>query len=687
MLAMDGGEPLELHCPICYGEQGDSDFSTLICGHIFHEKCLTRSLRIKKECPSCRCPARPLDNGRGSSSHPKCPCKTGQPLRLFHLQRPRGGEDAAAAALRAVGGPSGAVVDAAVLATVKQLMADRESQLQEALREQRERAAGLEVELEKERAEVVKAQEKAERRRERLEVMKKEHQLNTARLTEDKYRLEARERELMEELICARKALHGMRMDLDKARATVYERDEAVMRLKREVAMQRARAGGSAALQPRELSELLGERKEDWQAVYSMKVEELRRAMEVVAELRAEVAHRKTDGDTRVAAERLAGAERLKAVAQERDDAKRELMELEYKVHEGLRQLKDLQSGAAVGADSARPKHSTVPGAAAAGATTAVAAVGLGSRAVAALHKAAKPQNHPSSLGSPLRPGDAGHRDTAARDGCHDDDEDGLLALVLQAMEGFESGEKSDDDLVEGVKKRQGSGARGSAGASGSCKPPATISAHGGRTAAATPPGDHVEDEVLDDNTSYDMAAEEAENAPPSKRQRLDYSIGGGGDNHNSLDGQDCDIGGLDDVEPVPQLPRFFSGRLIAGGPAATGPSQDQRGTGLLAGAGVATTGRTFGVSFASKMQTDASRWGRGSNGAGLVCEGPDGRGGTTRFPLTSSLLNNSGARKVVSESRSAVGRGGGRRDRGGRGGPQGRIDAFLRPTPQPSRR
>lgn len=47
----------------------------------------------------------------------------------------------------------------------------------------------------------------------------------------------------------------------DKARAAVYERDDAVMRLKREVALQRARAGGSAALQPREVAELLGERK------------------------------------------------------------------------------------------------------------------------------------------------------------------------------------------------------------------------------------------------------------------------------------------------------------------------------------------------------------------------------------------------------------------------------------------
>ncbi|GIL58822.1 hypothetical protein Vafri_13804 [Volvox africanus] len=629
MLAMDGGEALELHCPICYGEQGDSDFSTLICGHIFHEKCLTQSLRIKKECPSCRCPARPLDKGLGSSSHPKCPCKTGQPLRLFHLQRPRSGEGAAAAALRALAGASGAVVDAAVLATAKQLMADRESQLQEVLREQRERAAGLEVELEKERAEVAKAQEKAERRRERLAVMREEYQLNATRLTEDKCRLEVRERELMEELTRLQKALHGVRMDLDKARATVYERDEAVMRLKREVAMQRARAGGAAALQPREMAELLGERKEDWQAVYSMKVEELRRAMEVVAELRTEVALSKTDGDTRVAAERLAGAERLKAVVQERDDAKRELMELEYKLHEAQRQLDDLQSGAPVGPDSSRPKHSTVvPGAAAAGATTMVAAVGLGSRAVAALHKAPNlQQHHTSALRLPLRPGDAGHRDIAVEDGYDDDD-------------------------------------------------------------GAAPLGDQDEDvEVLDDNTPYNMAAEEAENVPPRKRQRHYYSIGGSGGNNNSFDGQECDIDGLDDVEPVPQLPRFFSGRLIAGSSAASGHSHDQRSALPHAGAGVATTGRAFGVSFASKMQPDASRWGqgRGSSGAGLVCESPGGRGGTTRFPLTSSLLHNTGGRKGVPVS--AVGRGVGGRGRGGSGGPQGRIDAYLRPTPQPSRR
>ncbi|GIL77162.1 hypothetical protein Vretimale_3156 [Volvox reticuliferus] len=682
MLEMDGGEALELHCPICYGEQGDSGFSTLICGHIFHEKCLTQSLRIKKECPSCRCPARPLDTGRGSSSNPKCPCKTGQPLRLFHLQRPRNGEDAAAAAFRGLAGASGAALDAAVLATAKQWMANREAQLQEAFREQRERAAELEVELEKKRAEVAKAQEKAERRKQRLAVMEKEHHLNTTRLTEDKLRLEVRERELTEELTRLRQALHGMRMDLDKARATVYERDEAVMRLKREVAIQRARAGGSAALQPREMAELLGERKEDWQAVYSIKVEELRRAMEVVAELRVELALSKTEGDTRVASERLAGAERLKAVAQERDDAKRELMELEYKLHEAQRQLNDLQSAAAVGPAPARPTHNT-PFPAAAGANTAAAAAGLSSRAPDVPHKVAKPQqHHGSAFGFPSRLEVAENADTAAND-CYDDDEGDLEALALEAMEDFESEAASDDDLAEeAVKKRQGNGQSGIAGASGSRKPPASTSAYGGRAATAGPMGEQDEDEVLDDNTPYDMAAEEAENAPPSKRQRQDDSCGGGGGNYGDFDGQACDNYELDDVEPVPQLPRFFSGRLIT---AASGPPQDQRSTGPRAGAGVAPGG-AFGLSFASKMQPDASRWGQGrGSGAGLICEGPDGRGGTVRFPLTSSLLHNTGARKAAPGR--AAGRGGGGRGRGGTGGPQGRIDAFLRPIPPSNRR
>jgi hypothetical protein len=44
----------------------------------------------------------------------------------------------------------------------------------------------------------------------------------------------------------------------------------------------------------------------------ALQVEELRRAMEVAAELRAEVGRGKADADARVAAERLGGAERLK---------------------------------------------------------------------------------------------------------------------------------------------------------------------------------------------------------------------------------------------------------------------------------------------------------------------------------------------------------------------------------------
>ncbi|EFJ44333.1 hypothetical protein VOLCADRAFT_95510 [Volvox carteri f. nagariensis] len=639
---MDGGELLELHCPICYGEQGESGYSTLVCGHIFHEKCLSQSLRLRKECPSCRCPARPLDTGRrDANSQPKCPCKTGQPLRLFHLQRPRSGADATSTPGHLSVGAVGSAVDSAILAAVEQRAAQRESRLREALQEERERAATLEAQLEAQLADIAKTQarvrfgvggvclgpsfmvlgpiamgctehmkvqsgivpvllfggEKAERRKQRLAAQERDHKLATARLSEDKSRLEARERELAEELTRVRQALHGTRMDLEKARAAVYERDDAVMRLKREVAMQRARAGGSAALQPRELAELLGERKEDWQAVYSMKVEELRRAGEVAAELRAEVTRARTDADSAVAAERLAGAERVKAVAQERDDAKRELMELEQQLR-----VHELGCG-----PESRPGVTDVR------------------------------RNGTSAAGE-----DVGG--TAAVDDNDDDDGDegDLEALALEAIGYFGSEEDEDDDddgleEVEGKKVRRAGGAeaRDAAphGRSGSAAGDSGADGGGG-------------DNLADHNTPYDTVTA-GDEAPPSKRQRHD----GGGSSSDGAAVQEHGSGELiDDSEPVPLLPRAFSG--LFAGPSSARPGsrtvqqqqqQQQQGGGAARWSG----GWRGGASG-------------GGSGSSLLGEGPDGRGGTSRFPLTSSFGHNNSTRKVTSGKTAGRGGGGG---------------------------
>ncbi len=52
-MSQHDGETIDvLQCVICYGNDGD--WSTLLCGHIFHTGCLKRSLLAKDICPTCR---------------------------------------------------------------------------------------------------------------------------------------------------------------------------------------------------------------------------------------------------------------------------------------------------------------------------------------------------------------------------------------------------------------------------------------------------------------------------------------------------------------------------------------------------------------------------------------------------------------------------------------------------------
>ncbi|PNH11907.1 hypothetical protein TSOC_001229, partial [Tetrabaena socialis] len=358
----DGSDgALELQCPICYGCEASDELATLVCGHVFHASCLAKCLAHKAVCPSCR------PGGRDAAAHPKCPCKTGQPIRLYNMQRHHCSSGTAGRAARSplpAGSASPALV--AIAMAERRAAGAREERLREALEEERRKVAGLEVEVgalggtlgrvccgawenrrprAEERGQLASAREavtpdqcrphdRAERRKLRLASQELEHKVATARLADDKARVEVRERELSDELARTRTALHNTRMDLEKCRTTVNERDMVVMRLKREVAVQRSKAGGAAAPQPRELAELLGEHKEDWQVVYTLKVEDLRRAQEAAAGLQAALTRALLDGDTRVTAERLAGAERIKAVSQERDEWKREVMNLEFKLNE-----------------------------------------------------------------------------------------------------------------------------------------------------------------------------------------------------------------------------------------------------------------------------------------------------------------------------------------------------------------
>ncbi|GFR42042.1 hypothetical protein Agub_g2858, partial [Astrephomene gubernaculifera] len=154
MTDQDGGDPLELHCPICYSDDNDLGYATLVCGHVFHTRCLTTALKSKKECPTCRCPAKPVDSVRRDApnpTHTRCPCKTSQPIKLYHLQKPKSDSEAAASgaigaaaafsASAAGGGTAGAAAVALLAAAQEaaQRAQQREGRMREALQEERRR--------------------------------------------------------------------------------------------------------------------------------------------------------------------------------------------------------------------------------------------------------------------------------------------------------------------------------------------------------------------------------------------------------------------------------------------------------------------------------------------------------------------------------------------------------------------
>lgn len=48
-----------LYCPICYDElSSDRLPMSTVCGHIFCKICLTKAIRISKQCPMCNRPAK-----------------------------------------------------------------------------------------------------------------------------------------------------------------------------------------------------------------------------------------------------------------------------------------------------------------------------------------------------------------------------------------------------------------------------------------------------------------------------------------------------------------------------------------------------------------------------------------------------------------------------------------------------
>lgn len=43
-------------CPICWATLGKNPLASTTCGHVYCLKCLEQALKLRKTCPTCRCP-------------------------------------------------------------------------------------------------------------------------------------------------------------------------------------------------------------------------------------------------------------------------------------------------------------------------------------------------------------------------------------------------------------------------------------------------------------------------------------------------------------------------------------------------------------------------------------------------------------------------------------------------------
>ncbi|KXZ46847.1 TTL3 protein [Gonium pectorale] len=595
------------------------------------------------------------------------------------------------------------------------------------------------------------AQEKAEQRKQRLVAKEREHATATQRLTEDKARLEAEAREREQELRRAHQALHVMRIEKEKTSVALAERDNEVMRRKREAALLKAKLGGAGAPQLPELVELLGDCKEDWQVAYSIKVEELKRAQEAAAEVRSELERVSREAAQRLKTEQLANAEAMKAVMKERDECKRQAIALEYKLINAEQQLRDMAPAVSLTPTPTQPADAAAPpGPAPRRAPSCSAAGQLASRpppAPSQQREFFKPQpqrqaqqQHQQAPGQSLQragssggdggwaqslPGSASSAQGGGERGASEampptqplpqagesEDEDWdleALAMHCTAPDGDndDDGAADDEDVTEEPEKEleeehelPGDGGGAAAAAAEAVDLAEEESpAEGGspakraRCTAAVARGD---DERLGKRrrpagpyASGAAAAAAQDQGADGGRRGGDGSGGNGLPHDADEDMLDADLL-LDDDEPVPALPRAYAGLFSNRGDAAAGGPL--RGA---VGAGVGPNGRGFGgapagPSFAAKSGSGAYGGGNGaygrSGGGSLIGEGPDGRGGTARFPLTSSYAQN--------VSKATAARGPGRPSGAGRGGggqarapvaASGRIDAFLRPVAKP---
>ncbi|GFR42037.1 hypothetical protein Agub_g2824, partial [Astrephomene gubernaculifera] len=282
-----------------------------------------------------------------------------------------------------------------------------------------------------------------------------------------------------------------------------------------------------------------------------------RRAQDLAAELRADMARAAVEAEAKLQAEKLAGAERVKEMTQQRNECKREVLELEYKLHEAQRRLRELQASSAAASSTPPPAaslHTPVPAHLASGPLRQQQHHQQGQQQQR-LPTAPQPANNRQPLGSSHLPR---HMQPQKQQQQPQPQKVGSYAAAAGAEEQEE--EEEEEDML------------------------GTLEA----LAAECQEGegeDELEEERGGDMQGRGTMAVDGDGGgggldlPPGKRRRHDGDGGepGGADGGDSqmygsnADDEDCVM--YDDGDPVPVLPRAFTGIFSRpGGAMAAAP-------------------------------------------------------------------------------------------------------------------
>eukprot|EP00198_Chlamydomonas_reinhardtii_P006280 XP_001695616.1 predicted protein [Chlamydomonas reinhardtii] len=502
-------------------------------------------------------------------------------------------------------------------------------------------------------------QEKAERRKQRLAALEHEHKLAAARLESERTRLEARVKWLEEEAAARAKSLQGLRMELAKLRSDLGDKDQHLMRARREAANCRARLG-TAPPTAAELMELAGDDK-------ASGVEERNRALEEARRLQEAVAKGRLETETRAAAERLAGEERVKVTERvserdaELDRRRRELMQLEYKLHELQAQLAEAQRQGS-GSQSLTP----VP--------TQPAALAAPPRQLQQPQQQHGPRARPAAFPPSAAPRQqhlaeptAGKPQVASRSSAawqQPQQQAAGAAAAAEAMAPGQSGGGGDGGVHLLGDKEQAKLLLAQMEAQKAWAPKRGACA-GGRAGGS---GEDDDDDDGDEGlaTLADFCGEEEEEEEEEQEEEEKEA------GQEMQPGQGPWGAGAGIKQVVAQ-----AGRCAGCSPVAEEAEEEEA---EAEEAALEAAAERLAAKPSPQVQPAAGLGIFG--GSRLIGEGPDGRGGTTRFPLTSSFAMD----QLQSKSSGTKGGKGGGKGSGAAGaagrqgvGAAGRIDAFLK--------